>query len=386
MVHSVWAIIFTIPRKIMQEDFTLRAYNYHLPEQLIAQHPADKRDNSRLMVVHSGKKELQHCRFSDIGRFIGKNDMLVVNNTRVFPARLLGTKETGGKTEVFLLEFPVVDDNGTAVAGALIKSSKRPKIGTQIVINEMLYCTVQEYLGSGKVRLSLHYDQVLGLAETLQHSGQVPLPPYISRKNGGTAEDVNRYQTVYASQPGAVAAPTAGLHFTDELLKSITDQGTLLGQVTLHVGYGTFAPVRETDITRHQIHREYLSIPKETVEKIALTKKRGGKVWAVGTTTVRALEYGAKKTGHLAATEDWCDLYIYPGFQFKVIDNLITNFHLPDSSLMFLVSALCGRKTLLNCYQTAIKEKYRFFSYGDAMAIISQPPSEPMGKYEQGDI
>jgi S-adenosylmethionine:tRNA ribosyltransferase-isomerase len=377
MVHSVRAIIFTIAWIIMQEDFTLSSYSYDLPDQLIAQHPAEKRDNSRLMVVHAGNKELQHCRFSDICRFIGKNDMLVVNNTRVFPARLLGTKETGGKAEVFLLEFPVALTNSTAVASALIKSSKRPKVGTRILINEMLSCFVQEDLDNGKMRLRLHYGQVLGLAETLQRSGQVPLPPYISRKDGSTAEDVNRYQTVYASQPGAVAAPTAGLHFTDELLTRIIDQGTLLGHVTLHVGYGTFAPVRETDITRHQIHREYLSIPKETVEKTALTKKRGGKIWAVGTTTVRALEYGAKNTGRLEAIEDWCDLYIYPGFQFKVIDNLITNFHLPDSSLMFLVSALCGRKTLLHCYQTAVAEKYRFFSYGDAMAIISQPPTEP---------
>ncbi|NOR23829.1 MAG: tRNA preQ1(34) S-adenosylmethionine ribosyltransferase-isomerase QueA [Desulforhopalus sp.] len=361
----------------MQEDLTLSSYNYHLPEQLIAQHPAEKRDNSRLMVVHPGNNEPQHCRFSDIGRFIGKEDMLVVNDTRVFPARLLGQKETGGKAEVFLLEFPVIENknSGTAVTNGLIKSSKRPKTGAKITINEMLSCTVIEDLEDGKLKLSLQYDQLLGLAETLKRSGQVPLPPYISRKNGCTTEDVHRYQTVYASQPGAVAAPTAGLHFTDELLRGITEQGTLLGQVTLHVGYGTFAPVRETDITRHQIHREYLSISQETVDKIALTKKRGGKIWAVGTTTVRALEYGAKKTGRLEAIEDWCDLYIYPGFQFKVIDNLITNFHLPDSSLMFLVSALCGRETLLDCYKKAIKEQYRFFSYGDAMAIISEPSS-----------
>jgi S-adenosylmethionine:tRNA ribosyltransferase-isomerase len=361
----------------MQEDLTLSSYNYHLPEHLIAQHPAEKRDNSRLMLVRSGKKESEHYHFSDIGRFIGKEDMLVVNNTRVFPARLLGTKETGGKAEVFLLEFPVINgkNSGTAVTNGLIKSSKRPKSGSQITINEMLSCTIEEDLGDGKVKLCLNYDQVLGLAETLNRSGQIPLPPYISRKNGTTAEDVHRYQTVYASQLGAVAAPTAGLHFTDKLLKGITKQGTLLGQVTLHVGYGTFAPVREMDITCHQIHREYLSICQETVDNIALTKKRGGKIWAVGTTTVRALEYGAKRTGHLEAIEDWCDLYIYPGFQFKVIDNLITNFHLPDSSLMFLVSALCGRETLLDCYRTAIKESYRFFSYGDAMAIIAKSSS-----------
>ncbi len=376
MVRTVWTVILTIPQIIMPEDFTLSSYSYHLPEQLIAQHPADKRDNSRLMVVHTGNKELQHCRFSDICRFIGKNDMLVINNTRVFPARLHGRKETGGKAEVFLLEFPVVQNNGTAMATALIKSSKRPKVGSRISINEMLSCFVQEDLDNGKMKLCLHYDRALGLAETLQRSGQVPLPPYISRKDGSTTEDVTRYQTVYASHPGAVAAPTAGLHFTDELLEGIVSQGTLLGQITLHVGYGTFAPVRETDITRHQIHQEYLSIPEETVAKTALTKKRGGKIWAVGTTTVRALEYGAKNTGRLEAIEDWCDLYIYPGYQFKVIDNLITNFHLPDSSLMFLVSALCGRKTLLDCYRTAVEKKYRFFSYGDAMAIISQPPTE----------
>ncbi len=376
MVHSAWTVIFLhFPQSMMQKDLTLSSYNYHLPEHLIAQHPAEKRDNSRLMVIETGKTGLRHHRFADIGRFIGRDDMLVVNNTKVFPARLLGTKETGGRAEVFLLELPVIQDahSSTAVANGLIKSSKRPKTGARITINEILSCTVEEDLDGGKVRLSLHFDQALGLVETLQRSGQVPLPPYISRKNGSTSEDAHRYQTVYASRPGAVAAPTAGLHFTEELLQGITKQGTLVGQVTLHVGYGTFAPVRETDITRHQIHREYLSIPQETVDNIEMTKKRGGSIWAVGTTTVRALEYGAIKTGRLEAVEDWCDLYIYPGFQFRVIDNLITNFHLPDSSLMFLVSALCGRQTLLDCYKTAVEEEYRFFSYGDAMAIISAP-------------
>ncbi len=359
----------------MQDDLSLHSYNYHLPEHLIAQHPAEKRDDSRLMVVNAAPREPEHCRFSDIARFIGKEDMLVVNNTRVFPARLLGAKETGGKAEVFLLEFPTIDpqNDTTALANGLIKSSKRPKKGSMITMNKRLSCTVEEDLEGGKLKLRLHFDPSLGLAETLQRSGQVPLPPYISRKNGCTAEDVTRYQTVYASQPGAVAAPTAGLHFTDSLLAKISKQGTTIGQITLHVGYGTFAPVRETDITRHQIHREYLTIPQETVDTITATKKRGGRIWAVGTTTVRALEFGAVKTGSLQAIEDWCDLYIYPGFQFKVIDNLITNFHLPDSSLMFLVSALCGRKTLLDCYAIAVKEQYRFFSYGDAMAVITKP-------------
>lgn len=352
-------------------DLSLASYNYHLPEECIAQHPADKRDNSRLMVVNTASKSEQHLRFSDIAGLIGEKDMLVLNNTKVFPARLHGRKETGGKVEVFLLEFPSIESNGsTAVVTALIKASKRPKTDSTIFINQTLSCLVLEELAEGKVRLRLSFDREAGLLEILKRSGQVPLPPYISRKDGTTSEDVDRYQTVYASKPGAVAAPTAGLHFTDELLNALQQRGVEIGQVTLHVGYGTFAPVRDEDITRHQIHHEYLDIQKETVAKIERTKKRGGKIWAVGTTTVRALEFGAKKTGSLQATEGWCDLYIFPGFRFKVIDNLITNFHLPDSSLMFLVAALLGRESLLKSYDKAITEGYKFFSYGDAMAII----------------
>jgi S-adenosylmethionine:tRNA ribosyltransferase-isomerase len=365
-----WTIF--CPFSTMHTDHLLSAYHYHLPVELIAQRPADKRDESRLMVVDRGNNTLAHHLFSDLTGFIGANDMLVVNNTKVFPARLLGRKETGGKAEVFLLEYPTINDKeqGTAKVSALIKSSKRPKPGTTITITAHLYCKVIDDLGDGKVDLQLHYNPTIGIAETLQASGQVPLPPYITRANGCTADDVHRYQTVYASHPGAVAAPTAGLHFTDRLLDAIRQKGTSFGQVTLHVGYGTFAPVREEDITRHLIHEEYFSITEETARAVQETKKRGGKIWAVGTTTVRALEYGAQATGRLQAMAGWCDMYIYPGFRFRVIDNLITNFHLPDSSLMFLVSALCGRQTLLDCYQTAIKEGYRFFSYGDAMAII----------------
>jgi S-adenosylmethionine:tRNA ribosyltransferase-isomerase len=356
----------------MHKDHLLSAYNYHLPAELIAQRPADKRDESRLMVVDRGKNSLAHHLFSDLTRFIGANDMLMVNNTKVFPARLLGQKETGGRAEVFLLEYPTINDEvqGTAKVTALIKSSKRPKPGTTITITANLCCKVIDELGNGKVDLQLHYNPTIGIAETLQESGQVPLPPYITRANGCTPDDVHRYQTVYASHPGAVAAPTAGLHFTDRLLDAIRQKGTSVGEVTLHVGYGTFAPVREEDITRHLIHEEYLSITEETARAVQETKRRGGKIWAVGTTTVRALEFAAKDSGRLQAMAGWCNLYIYPGFRFRVIDNLITNFHLPDSSLMFLVSALCGRQTLLDCYQTAIKEGYRFFSYGDAMAII----------------
>jgi S-adenosylmethionine:tRNA ribosyltransferase-isomerase len=356
----------------MHKDHLLSAYAYHLPAELIAQRPADKRDDSRLMVVDREKNTLAHHLFSDLVGFIGANDMLVVNNTKVFPARLLGQKETGGKAEVFLLEYPTSNNEtqGTARVTALIKSSKRPKPGTNINITANLRCMIIDDQGDGKFDLQLLYDPTIGITETLLTSGQVPLPPYITRPDGCTPDDVHRYQTVYASHPGAVAAPTAGLHFTDRLLDVIGQKGASICQVTLHVGYGTFAPVREEDITRHRIHEEYFSITEETARAVQETKERGGKIWAVGTTTVRALEYAAQATGRMQAMAGWCNLYIYPGFRFRVIDNLITNFHLPDSSLMFLVSALCGRQTLLDCYQTAIREGYRFFSYGDAMAII----------------
>lgn len=355
-----------------QEDLNLDAYHYDLPQECIAQHPAEKRDNSKLMVLQTKDNSHQDRRFSDLHEYLNAGDMLVINNTKVFPARLFGKKETGGKIEVFLLEFPqgVEGTPDTARANGLLKSSKRPKVGSTLSISKELHCRVVDYLEDGKALLELCFNEDLGLTRCLERAGDVPLPPYIERKEGSTREDSTRYQTVYANQPGAVAAPTAGLHFTDDLLAKIKDKGVTVGEVTLHVGYGTFAPVRETDITRHRIHREYLAIDRDLVKKVAEAKQRGGKVWAVGTTSVRALEFAAKKTGSLQPMEDWCDLYIYPGFEFKVIDNLITNFHLPDSSLMFLVSALCGRKTLLDCYESAVKKGYRFFSYGDAMAIV----------------
>ncbi|MBW2659031.1 MAG: tRNA preQ1(34) S-adenosylmethionine ribosyltransferase-isomerase QueA [Deltaproteobacteria bacterium] len=358
----------------MNKDLTLKGYSYHLPGKMIAQHPADKRDNSKLLVLQTETNRIAHNRFTDITGLIREDDMLVMNDTRVFPARLSGQKETGGKAEVFLLNFPVTEgeEKGIATATALIKSSKRPKQGSTITINESLSCTVLELLEGGKARLRINYAPSSGLIKILQRSGQVPLPPYINRKKGSTADDIDRYQTVYAEKTGAVAAPTAGLHFTEILLDKIRRQGTHTGYVTLHVGYGTFAPVRVENITEHQIHREYINIPGETVRKIEETRARGGRIWAVGTTTVRALEFSAQQKGGLSAMEGWCSLYIYPGFTFRIIDNLITNFHLPDSSLMFLVSAFCGRKTLINCYEQAIRKDYRFFSYGDAMAVITR--------------
>lgn len=355
----------------MEKDFTLSAYEYHLPPQNVAQKPADRRDRSRLLVLDRESGQITHRSFADIADYIQDEDMLVVNDTRVFPARLYGRKESGGRAEVFLLGYPVMSTTaGQAEVEALIKSSKRPRPGSTITISEQLSCTVLELLDGGKARLTLTFTGEL--APILAACGQVPLPPYISREEGTTAEDVSRYQTVYANQPGAVAAPTAGLHFTEELLARLTGRGVLLGAITLHVGYGTFAPVRAEKILEHQIHEEYVVVPAETVAKIETARARGGRIWAVGTTTVRALEFAARD-GVLKPVADRCDLYIYPGFTFRVIDNLITNFHLPGSSLMFLVAALCTRETLLACYQEAIREGYRFYSYGDAMAVISSP-------------
>ena len=361
----------------MQQDFNLQSYDYHLPEKNIAQHPADQRDTSRLLVLHHPEGRIEHRRFADIVDLIPATDMLVVNDTKVFPARLNGTKETGGKIEVFLIGFPKEEDGGpfewsTATATALLKASKRPQPDSLITIGPRLSCRVLELLDDGKARIELRYEKGEELAGILAEYGQVPLPPYIERAGGTTPEDKERYQTVYADVPGAVAAPTAGLHFTDALLQALSAKGIAIGRITLHVGYGTFAPVRTERIEEHTIHEEYVIIPPETAEKINATKKNGGRIWAVGTTTVRALEFAAVDDGQVRPAEGWCSLYIMPGYRFKVIDNLITNFHLPCSSLMFLVSALCGRETLLASYREAIREDYRFYSYGDAMAILKE--------------
>ncbi len=253
----------------MNNDLHLLSYSYDLPEELIAQHPANSRDNSRLLVLRQeqGKhQELEHKKFADIADYINDGDILVVNNTRVFPARLTGKKETGGRAEVFLLEYPEEKENmppGCARATALIKASKRPRPGSRIYINAQLSCTVEELMDDGKVLVIIHFNENIGLQKCLDSSGEVPLPPYIHRKQGTTREDTDRYQTVYARQPGAVAAPTAGLHFTPELLEKIINKGAALAEVTLHVGYGTFAPVRQDDITRHEIHREFLTIGRQ---------------------------------------------------------------------------------------------------------------------------
>lgn len=362
-------------------DFLLASYQFSLPEKNIAQHPLTQRDSSRLLVVDCLSNETRDQHFFNICNYLAAGDLLVVNNTRVFPARLLGNKETGGKAELLILEYPVpeaysankkTDGWQQVEVVGLIKSAKRPKPEGRLFFSEDLLGTVQALLPDGKVRVVLRYRG--DLAILLEKYGQTPLPPYINREEGQSEEDRQRYQTVYAKTSGAVAAPTAGLHFTPELLARIKAQGVKIAQVTLHVGYGTFAPVRVEDIREHEIHAEYLIVSEETAALVNETRTAGGRVWAVGTTSVRALEFAAQDTERVSARSGFCDLYIYPGYHFKVVDNLITNFHLPQSSLLFLVSALAGRVRILAAYRKAVEKGYRFYSYGDAMALIVKHP------------
>ena len=362
-------------------DFFLASYQFTLPEESIAQHPLARRDSSRLLVVDCPTGKTRDRQFADICDYFAPGDLLVVNNTRVFPARLLGRKETGGKAELLILQYPVPDPGSLvrdshgwqqAEVIGLVKSAKRPQPGGQLLFSENLAATVLELLPDGKVRVALRYRG--DLAPLLEEHGQMPLPPYIRREEGQSEEDRQRYQTVYAETPGAVAAPTAGLHFTPELLTRIQTGGVRVAQVTLHVGYGTFAPVRVEDIREHVIHAEYLMVSEETAVLVNETRAAGGRIWAVGTTSVRALEFAAEDTGRVFARSGFCDLYIYPGYRFRVVDNLITNFHLPQSSLLFLVSALAGRSVILAAYREAVGKGYRFYSYGDAMALITRHP------------
>ncbi len=364
----------------MEEDLRLTSYNYDLPAELIAQQPADKRENSRLMVLDTVSGRLRHKRFTDIVNYLRPGDLLVRNNSRVFPARLLGTKETGGRVEMLLLHYPgnagPAEKEGWRETDALtlIRSSKRPRPGMELYFSSRIRATVRQVREDGKVEVlfSFRPDQGKTLNDLLTEHGEIPLPPYIARPEGSLTLDRRRYQTCYASRTGSVAAPTAGLHFSDELLGKIADRGVETAEVTLHVGYGTFAPVRTQTITEHRIHHEYVEISEETAARINRARQEGRRIWAVGTTTVRALEFAADSKGKIRPLQEDCDLFIYPGFRFRIIDNLITNFHLPQSSLLFLVAALTGRKVLLDAYQEAIERNYRFFSYGDAMAILQK--------------
>ncbi len=366
----------------MSSDFNLSSYDYQLPPERIAQEPSAQREKSRLLVVHRTSGQIEHLHFADITKFLGPDDLLVVNNTKVFPARLRGRKESGGKIEFFLLQYPMLQDEGPAtdqtaihkhatVVG-LIKSSRPAKVGSSLLFGDNLSGVVEEILGDGKIKIRLRFilpDHDTEAAEILSRCGEPPLPPYIKRQSGTNNEDRERYQTVFANHTGAVAAPTAGLHFSETLLKQIKEKNNV-AEITLHVGYGTFAPVRTDDIRDHSIHREFVIISEQTAQLINNTKKKNGRIWAVGTTTVRSLEFGADEQGVVSPFTGECDLYIYPGYRFKVIDNLITNFHLPKSSLLFLASAMIGRQKLLDIYRTAIEEEYRFYSYGDAMMIV----------------
>ena len=360
----------------MDNQYQLSAYDYFLPEDQIAQHPVGQRDQSRLLVLDCMNDQIHHRRFAAVTDLLRPGDLLVVNNTKVFPARLLGRKETGGKVEMLLLHFPEPGkrkgDLGQATALTLVRSSKRPGPGSMLNFSSELQARIDCLRPDGKVDVTLFFPATADLEQLLEAHGQIPLPPYISRPEGSTATDVHRYQTRYARHTGSVAAPTAGLHFSDQLMAEINAMGIERVEVTLHVGYGTFAPVRSEDIREHRIHEEFIRIPEETARAINRTKAAGGRIWAVGTTTARTLEFAADADGQVQPIQGLCGLYIYPGYQFKVVDNLITNFHLPKSSLLFLVSALAGRERILRSYKEAVQQGYRFFSYGDAMAIITR--------------
>ena len=354
-----------------------RDFHYDLPEELIAQHPCEVRSQSRLLHYSRHDKHIEHLRFDDIIDLLRPDDLLVFNNTRVIPARIYGTKETGGKVEILVERL-----TSEHQCLAHVKASKTPKAGSRITLTQH---RGEESSSSGEEATNYKVtvegrsgdlfilssqsddsDSQHSLAEIMESIGHMPLPPYISRTDSDT--DFSRYQTVYAEAPGAVAAPTAGLHFDDELLAMIKQKGIDSAFVTLHVGAGTFQPVRSEKIEDHQMHHEYLVVPQVTVDKCYETRKRGGRIVAVGTTTVRSLE-SASGSGQLQAFAGETDIFIYPGYQFKSIDALITNFHLPESTLLMLISAFAGKDEVMRCYDEAVAEKYRFFSYGDAMFI-----------------
>ena len=332
----------------------LSDFDFDLPNSLIAQYPSEKRTDSRLLVVQDS---FINATFSQLGEFLKPKDLLILNDTKVIPARLFGRKESGGKVEI-LVERLINDFQ----ALVMIKSSRAPKIGSYIVLENDKRVKVSDQ-ASGLYRLRFDSNSVLTL---LNEIGHVPLPPYIKRIDG--KEDLIRYQTVYAKNDGAVAAPTAGLHFDEPLLSNLNSYGVDHAFVTLHVGAGTFQPVKVEDIKDHQMHSEYFEVCQETVDKIVSTKASGGRIVAVGTTAVRTLESIALQ-GELSSAKGDTDIFIYPGFEFRLVDAMITNFHLPKSSLLMLVSAFIGIEKMFQVYQYAIEEKYRFFSYGDAMFL-----------------
>lgn len=336
----------------------LSTYDYYLPENLIAQTPLEKRDESRLLVFDRKTKDIYHRHFKDITSFLKKGDVLVLNNTRVLPARLVAKKDTGASVEILLLKRRNMND-----WEVLLKPAKRVKIGTILTISDELKCELLEVLDDGNRMVRFIFDGVF--EDILDRVGSMPLPHYIHEK----LKDKERYQTVYNKVEGSAAAPTAGLHFTNELLQKIRDMGVEILELTLDVGLGTFRPCKEDDITKHVMHTEHYRLSQEVADKINKAKIENRRVIAVGTTSVRTLETVAQKGMPLEASEGDTSIFIYPPYKFKVVDALITNFHLPKSTLIMLVSAFAGYENTMNIYETAVENQYRFFSFGDAMFI-----------------
>ncbi len=335
-------------------------FYYELPEELIAQDPLEDRSSSRLLVLDRQSGAVSHHTFREIADYLNEGDCLVINDTKVIPARLIGSKEeTGAKIEVLLLKRK--ENN---IWETLVKPGKKAKAGARISFGEgLLTGEVVGIADEGNRLIRFSYEGIF--EEILDQLGQMPLPPYITHQ----LEDKNRYQTVYAKHTGSAAAPTAGLHFTPELLKELEEKGVEIARVTLHVGLGTFRPVKVDEITDHHMHSEFYRIDEEAAEKINRAKAAGNRVICVGTTSCRTLESAADETGRLEEKSGWTEIFIYPGYRFKVLDGLITNFHLPESTLIMLVSALAGRENVLGAYKEAVEERYRFFSFGDAMLI-----------------
>lgn len=336
-------------------------FSFELPQELIAQDPLEDRSSSRLLVLDKETGKISHHIFKEITEYLDPGDCLVINNTKVIPARLIGSREnTGGKVEVLLLKRREND-----IWETLVKPGKKARPGMRLEFGGgLLRAEVLDIVEEGNRLIRFHYNGIF--EEVLDQLGQMPLPPYITHE----LKDKNRYQTVYARHSGSAAAPTAGLHFTPELLKEIREKGVDIAEVTLHVGLGTFRPVKADDILDHHMHSEFYQISKEAAEKMNRARSGGHRVICVGTTSCRTIESAAKEDGSIAASSGWTDIFIYPGYQFKILDALITNFHLPESTLLMLVSALAGREHVLAAYEEAVKEKYRFFSFGDAMLIL----------------
>jgi len=334
-------------------------FNFILPERLIAQTPLEKRDNSRLLLLNKENGAISHEYFYSLPEYLREGDCLVLNNSRVLPARLIGARNTGGAVELVLLR-----DLGEGRWECLSRPGRKTKPGTRLCFGDgQLEATVEGVAEGGNRIIKFEYEGIF--LEVLEKLGKMPLPPYIKEE----LKDSERYQTVYSRELGSAAAPTAGLHFTTELLQRIADKGVKICFVTLHVGLGTFRPVKEDEIENHEMHSEFCVIPEETAAIVNQTKRSGGRVIAVGTTSCRTLESFSNADGSLEACSGWTDIFIYPGYSFKCIDALLTNFHLPESTLIMLVSALAGRENVLKAYNTAVEKEYRFFSFGDAMFI-----------------